>query len=366
MKKYKFVLLIFISCILASNLLYTQEMKTQNVIFITLDGLRWQELFGGADDSLVRDLRFVKDTTLLKASYWDDDPDVRRRTLMPWMWNTVGVNGVLLGNQWKGSKVQVTNMHWFSYPGYQEILAGFSDPGVKSNDKIWNPNVTVLEWIQQKEGFQEKVAAFGSWDVFPYIINQQRNGMYINAGFDTASGASLTVKERWLNEIQFQCPKLWNGVRLDVMTHQYAMEYIQKNHPRLVYISYGETDDFAHDGKYDYYLDAAHRTDAMIAQLWDYCQQDPFYKNRTTFVITTDHGRGDLNKREWTSHGKLINGSNFIWIAAIGPDTPGRGEVQNAKRYFQNQAAKSVAKFLGFDYSNREEVGEIIDVLFSK
>ena len=39
-------------------------------------------------------------------------------------------------------------------------------------------------------------------------------------------------------------------------------------------ISYGETDDFAHDGQYDAYLTSAHQTDAFIRELWDWVQAD--------------------------------------------------------------------------------------------
>ncbi|MGI8992391.1 MAG: hypothetical protein ACR2I2_22775, partial [Bryobacteraceae bacterium] len=41
----------------------------------------------------------------------------------------------------------VTNGLNFSYPGYSETLCGFADPRIKSNDKVPNPNVTVLEWL---------------------------------------------------------------------------------------------------------------------------------------------------------------------------------------------------------------------------
>lgn len=34
--------------------------QTENIILITLDGLRWQELYGGADASLIEDKDYVK------------------------------------------------------------------------------------------------------------------------------------------------------------------------------------------------------------------------------------------------------------------------------------------------------------------
>ena len=81
-----------------------------------------------------------------------------------------------------GSEVRVTNGHNFSYPGYNELLSGKADPRVDSNDKKPNPNVTVLEWLNGRDPYRGKVAAFCSWDVFPWIINRERSGVLVNAG----------------------------------------------------------------------------------------------------------------------------------------------------------------------------------------
>ena len=56
-------------------------------------------------------------------------------------------------------------------------LTGRVDRAIDSNDKNWNPNVTLLEILNGMEGFKDRVLAFGSWDVFPYIINTQRSGL---------------------------------------------------------------------------------------------------------------------------------------------------------------------------------------------
>ena len=86
------------------------------------------------------------------------------------------------------------------------------------------------------------------------------------------------------------------------------------------------------------------------------------YKNKTTFIITTDHGRGFETKAAWKSHGKTIKGSNEIWIAAIGPDTPALGERKVVEKTLQSQIAKTMARLLGKEYGNAEfEVGEVID-----
>ncbi len=335
---------------------YTQN-KTSNVVLITLDGFRWQELFGGAVDTLMNDMVFVKDTSELQQLFGGTSPRERREKLLPWFWSEFGKNGQIYGNRLYDNNVNCTNIHWFSYPGYNEILTGYTDPYVDSNDKKYNQNETVLEWLNNKKELTGKVAAFGSWDVFNYIINDKRSGIPVNAGYDTAEGPSLTPKEKVLNEIQGQFLSPWSGTRFDAFTHGYAMEYMKKNHPRIVYISYGETDDYAHDGKYDRYLKSARQTDKFIQEIWEYLQQDKFYKDKTTLLITSDHGRGSSPKAEWKSHGKIYKGSPAIWMAALGPDTPALGEVKEKGQRFQNQVAKTLARLLNYEYVNKEEVG---------
>jgi membrane-anchored protein YejM (alkaline phosphatase superfamily) len=145
------------------------------------------------------------------------------------------------------------------------------------------------------------------------------------------------------------------------------MEYVKANHPRLVYISYGETDDFAHDGRYDHYLNSAHQTDQWIKAIWEYVQSDPFYKDNTTLIITTDHGRGTSPMTEWKSHGTIYKGADQIWAAAIGPDVTPSGESKKEEQHFQNQIARTVTTILDLDYKGgRYEAGKPITRFLSK
>ncbi len=350
-------LVLFLVLLLFPLISCAQPLKTENVFLITLDGLRWQELFTGADPLLIGDEDYVGDVDALRERFWADDPEARRELLMPFFWTVIAEQGQLYGNRAHGSNVDVTNNHVFSYPGYNEILTGFADERIDSNDKVDNPNKTVLEFVNEQPGFEGKVAAFGSWDVFPYIINERRSGIPVNAGFRTAQGDDLTDRERFLNEMQPQVPSPWSTVRLDAFTHHYAVEHLKKHRPRLLYIAYGETDDFAHNGNYAAYLTSARQTDAFIQALWEWIQADDAYRDKTTLLITTDHGRGE--GEAWTGHGTDIEGADAIWFAVLGPDTRALGEVKTAGQYYQNQVAKTTAAFLGLDYQNEREVGAV-------
>lgn len=358
------IALLLFSIVLAQSA-FGQE-KVKNVVLITLDGLRWQELYGGAVDSMMNNLELTKNSDIVKAQFSAEDPITAREKLMPFFWDTIAQKGQLYGNRWAGNKMDCSNRFWFSYPGYNEILSGFSDPEINSNAKKYNPNKTVLEWLNEKPELKGRVAAFGSWDVFPYIINDERSGIPVNAGFRKAEDDYLTVKEQILNELQDEVSGPWPSVRLDAFTHNYMLEYLKKHHPRVVYISYGETDDFAHDGRYDHYLESAYKTDQWIAELWAHLQSDPFYAGQTTLLITTDHGRGTSPMEQWKSHGTVYRGSNQIWAAALGPNIPARGIVKDDQQLFQNQIARSLAKLLGYDFpGGKYEAGPVIEGLIN-
>ncbi|MCL7764195.1 alkaline phosphatase family protein [Polaribacter sp. Z014] len=352
MKRLK-LLSVFFLLMLAACSSEKKEIKkilkddSNKVFVITLDGLRWQELFSGADSLLVENKEYVSDTKGLKTQFWRDSATERRKVLFPFIWNEVAKMGQIHGNRWQGSKMNVTNGMHFSYPGYNEILTGKADDArIDSNRKIPNPNLTILEIAENTEAYKGKVAAFGSWDVFPFIINEERSGLYVNAGFREAKGTDLSDKEVFLNELQAETPSPWGGVRLDVFTHHYALETIKKKHPKLVFISYGETDDFAHDGEYDAYLRSANRTDAFIQKLWNYTQKDLFYKGKTTFIITTDHGRGTAPLETWKHHGDAIKDSDQVWVLSFGNEIASEGEIITEEQLYTNQVAASVAKLL--------------------
>ncbi|MEP2280900.1 phosphoglyceromutase [Maribacter sp.] len=330
----------------ASIQVIAQEGKEPNVFLITLDGVRWQDVFIGVDRNLLNS-DYTQDKEWLTEKLVGQSEEENRKKLMPFFWNTIAEEGQLYGNRNKGSNVNLTNKMLFSYPGYNEILTGKADDiNIDSNDKNYNNNVTILEMANRSETFKSKVAAFASWDVFPFIINDKRSGVPVNAGYMDAVG-ELNEKEKFLNEIQRQAPIVWKSVRLDVFTHHFAKEYVKKNHPKLVYISYGETDDFAHGGQFDFYIKSLQNTDALIADLWNYVQNDDFYKDKTYFIITTDHGRGEGIQEEskWTSHGSDVVGAEHTWLALLGPNVKAKGEISKVKLY-ANQITPTIMKIL--------------------
>jgi bisphosphoglycerate-independent phosphoglycerate mutase (AlkP superfamily) len=124
---------------------------------------------------------------------------------------------------------------------------------------------------------------------------------------------------------------------------------VKSGKPRVLFVGYGETDNWAHQGRYDLVLDSAHRFDHFVEQLWNTMQAMPQYRGTTTFIITTDHGRGS-GPVEWKEHGVEEKGSENIWIAVMGPDTAPLGERAGVAPVMQAQIAATVAALVGEDY----------------
>jgi len=320
----------------------------RNVLVVTLDGLRWQEMFAGFAAALdTKDEGGVADPEALRRRFDRATPEARREVLLPFLWTVVAREGQILGDPGEGSRVRVTNGLRFSYPGYNEMLSGAADPRIDSNDKKTNPNLTVLEWLHSRPGIDGRVAAFGSWDVLPYIVAAERSGMHTN-GDGPAVAEPRTDREHLLNEFAADLPPYWSGARFDAPTMQGALEYLRTRQPRVLYVMLGETDEWAHGRRYDLYLDAAWRGDRFVRRLWETAQSLPAYRGRTALLLATDHGRGETAK-DWTDHGREVPAAERIWMAAMGPGIPALG-VRAGLEATQSQLAATIAAVLGEDF----------------
>ncbi len=326
----------------------SDEARVRNVLVVTLDGLRWQELFSGYSAELnTKDGGGVDDPEALARRFDAPTPEARRTALLPFFWETIAREGQILGDPSRESLVRVTNGLLFSYPGYNELLTGVVDPRIDSNAKKTNPNVNVLEWLNQRPGFEGRVAAFGSWDVLPFILAVERSGLPAN-GAGPPVDHPRTDRERLLNEFAADLPAYWGSGRFDAPAMQGALEYLKTQQPRVLYVMLGETDEWAHGRRYDLYLDAAHRSDRFLRRLWQTAQSLPAYRGQTALVVATDHGRGKT-PRDWTDHGEKVPVADRIWMAVMGPETPALG-VRAGLSATQSQLAATVAYLLGEDY----------------
>jgi hypothetical protein len=331
----------------------TATVGDDRVVLVTLDGVRTEEMFGGLDVEVLRSTlkpdEKLEDRPLYKK-FWAATPEERRQKLLPFFWGTLmAKHGSIAGDVRLGSSVRLTNKHWFSYPGYAEILLGEPhDDTIKSNDAIRNPYVTVLEVIRERLNLpRERVATFGSWSVFNEIVEHTEGATFVNAGPERFAHADAGV--RALDEAQFEVQPHWGDVRFDYFTVRFAMAHLAAARPRVVYLALDETDDWAHDGRYDRLLESYARTDRYLEELWTWLQNQPDYRGRTHLLLTTDHGRG-RTPADWHDHGAKIAGAEQVWIAFASPTMSVRGPWKQHPPLATNQIAATLARWMGVDW----------------
>jgi hypothetical protein len=314
--------------------------EDRRLVLVTLDGLRWQEVFRGADEALLAGAGAGPGT--LFASLRRGGPEERRRTLMPFLWETIARRGQIYGDVDGGSRVLVANPHRISYPGYHDLLCGFPSLDIASNDTIENPDLTVLEWLNDRPRFRRRVAVFASWELFPFIFNVERSGLPVDAG----QGRDRSTL---LNRLREEIAPPWRGSVYDAFTVQAALRHLGSHDVRVLHLALGDTDEWAHAGRYDRYLEAIHRADGWIAELWQRLEASPAFRGRTSLLVTTDHGRG-ATAEDWRRHSAAVTGAEEVWLATMGPLVTARGSRRDHPPVSLAQVAATAAALVGEDY----------------
>lgn len=347
MRGLVFCLMLLTLSVSVSNTRNTiRPLNPGNKLFIiTLDGFRWQEVFTGADSTLISDPKINTDTSLTKALYWDAGVQQRREKLMPFFWSVISKQGELYGNRNYHNDVNVANPYALSYPGYSELLTGSVDYSIWKNEKKKNQNKNILELLNSSSAYAGKVAAFTSWELFPYILDKEDKGSFVlNSGLQKIDEKNLTPAQILLNSLQKEVPDKEAVTRYDELTFIACKEYVLKNKPSVVLLSFSGTDNAGHKKKYDQYLQEANNADRMIGELWRLLQSMPEYENKTTFLITTDHGRGEQSS--WYDHGFFVPGSSQTWYALLGNKIVPHGEMKMKTQVYQKDLNGLITEIL--------------------
>jgi hypothetical protein len=330
-----------------------QEKSCDHLIIVTVDGVRWQEIFTGADSSLLFSNNTIDNNLINQSLYWDSNIEARRKLLMPFTWNFIANHGQLYGNRNYGNKMTVKNKFRFSYSGYNEIFSGYADNLIMGNIPINNKNINVLEFLNNNNSFKDSIAVFTSWNLFPYIFNKNRSKLIINSGYCFPQNDSMITEQE---EFEKDIIKIKESTRKDMLTYIAAKEYLQTKKPKIMHIGFGEADEFAHHKLYNNYLSNINMVDKMIADLWLFVQNEETFKNNTILIITTDHGRGNKDKN-WDKHGVFIGGSNQTWMAVIGNCINPKGELKNKSITYNAQIAETIANLMGDSFIDNKKYG---------
>ncbi len=309
----------------------------ENVIFITWDGIRYQEFFSGKSDPRI----------------WEG-PEAR---LLPLFWSKHSKQGVVFGDDFQGQRMRIANTSGISYPAYVTMLNGLFNHHCASNQHTpecpTNWVETFPERLVMEHGVAKKdVAVFSSWDRISDAVESVKGRLTVNAGLYPFQdpyfpGAHDSINLEQVR--QFGENPGNKEERPDTMTWKHAMTYLDNHKPKFMYIYLCDSDTVAHQGRYDRYIHFINLYDQWLDELITKLKAMGRYGERSTIVVTTDHGRGLLG--EWRNHGRLARGEDTesvrkVWSFVIGPHTPKRGTVHHAP-YSHVHLRPTMEKLLG-------------------
>ncbi len=351
----KKIICIVLGFLFLFNNSFSQNAKNRKIIVITTDGFRWQDLFNGLDTAILNNKNYHNGDSLNTVKiFGGPTAEESRKKILPFFWSTIAEKGQIHGNRKKGSLVDNSNPYWFSYPGYSEILTGQVDTAVNSNEYKPNPNTNFFEYLNTLPFYKNKVIAFGAWDAFKRILNEKRAGFPVVNGNHMDSFLLADPQFKLMADLMKDSYHPFGEETLDGFIKHMSLLYLKKYKPNAMYVSYGDTDELAHAGNYPEYLKAAHRFDAFVKSIYDFVNSDPDYKENTTILITTDHGRGDAIKTQWTSHGQDVNDSYQIWYVMIGAGVDPIGEVKYKEQVYQKELIHKLSKISNLNFISKK------------
>ena len=313
------------SCIVAapkthaekSSVTANQAAPPVAIVVVTLDGVRWHEVFEGVDATL--------------AAQHDLPPNavVSARDLMPSLYAIIDSHGSALGAPGHGAPISASGPDFLSLPGYAELLSGRTITGCANNQCSGVATRTILEELTAGSSWDRPdVAAVTSWSEIAKVTSQGACSAAISSGRRAGAHRDLFARDAEGARLLGLGESAPHGLgdaefRSDALTAELALHYLRTYAPRFLFLGLGEPDEFGHMNDYAGYLDAMRRADARIAEVDSELQRLAARGTRTALFITADHGRAD----SFVNHGEAYPESARVWLVASGSALEARGFV---------------------------------------
>jgi len=272
------------------------------VVFIAIDGSRWQDIFEPSSPDLVPVLhRMGNDEGVIVGA----NPDVPIRASGP---------------------------DFVSLPGYTEMLTG-APPTCRDNSCIRTGIATILD-----RAFEAglTVAAFGSWSRVERACTVHPGRFIVSTGHEDGT------------------------YRPDEETITVALDHFVTAKPDLLFVSLGDTDEDAHRNDVDAYHRSLTRADTFVGGVRT-ALDAMGERGRSTYVfVTADHGRAD----NFTEHGEKYPESSRVWLVASGPRIHARGGIASPYERRLSDIGATIASLMALPATGTPCGGEPLSELF--
>jgi hypothetical protein len=305
-----------------------REPRVENVILVTIDGVRWQEIFDGLEDARA------------EAAGLPRGAGRTPEGLTPNLHRLFFDEGTAVGDPRLGEPLTASGPRYYSLPSYVEIMTG-AVSGCTGND--CEPVVT---WNIAAEighrGSDSRSAVFASWSTIARAV----------------PGDERVVREmgRHANDEQPAYPGR-GDYRPDRATAAAAMDHLVHHRPRMLWVALGDTDEWAHRNDYRGYIDALRFADSVVGELCAHLAEMGEYGARTTVLVTADHGRD----ADFADHGGPDSAA--VWLLARGSGIVTQGARPLAKKRYLRDVAPTIAELYGLSHRRCATCGDVMDEL---
>jgi hypothetical protein len=258
------------SSVFAKNDVNPKTPEIKHVIYITLDGVRWRDIY-------------------LSHAYF------------PKLWHKYADKLMFYGLPNSNTTMEVSSIP-LSLPSYQSQMSGAVQPC--DGNECGRISVTTLpeHLIQTLHLNKKEVAIFASWPVIAHAIESIPGKTYSNVGnhpvYDPVTHQADETMAK-LNHKQ-AVDQAYKPNRSDQYTFAQALHYLKKYQPRFLWISMVNADDEAHANHLHNYHHWLGFYDDALDELFTTLKTHKLDSN-TMVIVTTDHGRGE--GANWTTHG---------------------------------------------------------------
>ena len=195
------------------------------------------------------------------------------------------------------------------------MSTGFPNDAIDSNEFGPNPTPSVFEWLNKFEEFRGRVAIYGTWSQYDNIFNKQRSGLMMQTGWTLPKKPHESARDALLRELYATTTEFDEEDVAELVSADPAARLREVREAASAVRGLRRDRQLGASGPLR--PGARQRAiafDYFVKQLWETMQAMPEYRDTTTFIITTDHGRGG-GLTEWKEHGVEEKGSENIWIA---------------------------------------------------
>lgn len=252
----------------------------KHVIYVTLDGTRWQDV-------------------------------LQVQTNFPNLWAKHAANLTIYGKPGSSDKMEVASIP-ISLPSYQSQMTGAIQPCKENDCGVVRAETMPEHLLTAMHLKKQDVAVFSSWPVIADALESKHGTVYSNVGnypvVDPLTGQPDDFMSA-TNHLQ-TLRHHFERNRMDEYTFSQALHYFEKYQPKFLWISLVNADNEAHMKHLQNYHNVLSSYDNYLDQLFATLTAMNLDKN-TMVIITTDHGRG--NKSQWTDHGPQLPESKATW-----------------------------------------------------